>query len=1064
MNPEDYSRDDLVAASVATPWLMLVAAVLLALWLVSLKWRRRFESREAKNFAAIAGFAIIGTAIWLVFQTAARFLALATAWPLWVLAALGGAAAEAIFGIYGLERRLVTPESRGRGLLGLRLLALAILTTILAQPVRTFLIDREINREVAVLIDDSQSMELSDRRLTATEALDRAALFRVHASENRPPIREYLGALDGVRQSLDSERDALEDAPDSAAALESRGEFLSAAIVEAGERIAAVSEEMETLRKGHPDLPANVRNDLDEIRGRLGGKIHEEISRAAAQHEEKSAGELLKSLGAVLSELEGINARLPTMAGYADSAYYDALSDGNRDEVLKAASRPRVDIARELLRESKPRARAETKQGAVADLTLLSQLKERYNLRFYQFAREPRELVSLDEAFAAPDSEETGAGGAPSPAATSLTDLTSALEHVLDNTSPEALAGVLLLSDGRHNGPVPPEDSLRQLAVQNSPLCAVAIGGNLGPIDASILSVTAPESIYLGDRVLVKAGVKLDGLRGQQVKARLKYQGEVVDEQTIGVPDVSYRTELRFVHMPEGKGVFDYQVELAALEKELFSANNTWDFKVAVTDDRTNVLLVDGVPRWEFRYLRNLFYGRDKSVHLQYVLLRPDEIEGLKNPSGQPASATRKFGDAEADSLPRGREEWQLFDVIILGDIPPASLGPLEWGYIREGVTERGATLVCIGGPRYMPHAFDNETLRDLLPVTYEHSDEKRFESPEDAYRLELTTAGRGHPVMAQSPSRALNAQIWGRMPDLRWRTVPSGVKEGAEVLAYARPLDGSSRPAEGVPEGSPDSIEAAILQLANQKELEKKNALIAVQRAGLGKVVMMNFDRTWRFRYGVGDTYHHRFWGQLLRWCAGQNLRSGTETVRLGTDRLTYTPSDPVEILAKVLDADRRPVTDAEVFASIYLGEERILRQKMSYRTATSGLYETSLAPLSQPGEYTIRLEGDAVGGQTGEGKDAIETTLLVVATRNPIELAELTADRDFLHHAAQATGGKAVEITEAPTLASLFGAPKEVLTERRNITLWDKWPLLVMFLGLLTTEWLIRRRSGLA
>ena len=65
---------------------------------------------------------------------------------------------------------------------------------------------------------------------------------------------------------------------------------------------------------------------------------------------------------------------------------------------------------------------------------------------------------------------------------------------------------------------------------------------------------------------------------------------------------------------------------MEAVEGEVFTTNNDWPLEVAVTDDRTNVLLVDSVPRWEFRYLRNLFYGRDKSVHLQYVLLNPDEI------------------------------------------------------------------------------------------------------------------------------------------------------------------------------------------------------------------------------------------------------------------------------------------------------------------------------------------------------------------------------------------------------------------------------------------------------
>ena len=87
-----------------------------------------------------------------------------------------------------------------------------------------------------------------------------------------------------------------------------------------------------------------------------------------------------------------------------------------------------------------------------------------------------------------------------------------------------------------------------------------------------------------------------------------------------------------------------------------------------------------------------------------------------------------------------------------------------------------------------------------------------------------------------------------------------------------------------------------------------------------------------------------------------------------------------------------------------------------------------------------------------------------MVVNTRSPVELAELTADRDFLSHAARLTGGAVVEVDKVTSLIDLFGAPRETLRERRDVSLWDTWPLLLTFLGLVTTEWVVRRRSGLA
>ncbi len=1059
LNPEDYSRDDLIAAGLATPWLAAALLLGLALWLFSLSPRKKLPTHGARVFAGVGGALLLSAVIWTALQLSARWVALATSWPLWVLAVIGGIAGEAIIGIYRLEREIVASVARGRLLLGLRLAALGILLIILAQPVRSFLIDKEINREVAILVDDSDSMALADQRLTPSEMLDRAELFGVSAAVPRPPMGRLARELDTVRDRLATERASYEGAPDAGSVLAARHETALLLTTDLETSTRATAESLRALAN-QAGLPGEAKTALEDLAARLGDHVVPALAEARGKAENREAEAYLEGITAAAAQIDDIAARLPTMREAIDGHFFQSLPETDRAAITEAAGRPREEIVRRLLAITPPAER--TEEGQVADPTLLDSLGESYNLRYYRFARETRPFAEQNALIA--DDEGGDSDG-------TSTDLTGALEHILENTAPESLAGVLLLSDGRHNGARLAEDALRQLGTQNSPLSAIPIGGRLGPVDVSILSLTAPESVYLGDRVGVRAELKFDGLRGENVLVRLRHNGETVEEQTVTVPDVDHRAELRFVHLPETKGVYHYELEIEPLAAELFASNNRWSFKTAVTDDRTNVLLVDSYPRWEFRYLRNLFYGRDKSVHLQYVLLRPDRIDGFEREQRATASASRPFGEAEAERLPRELDEWRLFDVIILGDLPPGAISQEEWRAISESVTERGALLVCVGGPRYMPHAYDDGVLTELLPVTWEPSETPRFDSPEPAYRIALTTEGRGHPVMAQSTSRSLNAQLWARMPAATWRATLTGVKEDAEVLAFAEPVDGTRGAGSGVSlDGSPESVEKAIAQLANRKQYERERALVTVRRVGLGKVAMMSFDQTWRLRYGVGDTYHHRFWGQLLRWGAGENLRSGGERVRLGTDRITYTPSDPVRVMAKVLDADRRPVTDADLSAVLYREGEVALRQRLAYREGSSGIYETDLAALPEPGDYTVRLEGDLVDEALAdaegnpEGLRAIEAELVVVASRNPVELSELTADRDFLIHSAQASGGRVAEIGETEVLLTSFGAPRETLTERRNLTLWDKWPLLLAFLALLTTEWVLRRRSGLA
>jgi len=137
-----------------------------------------------------------------------------------------------------------------------------------------------------------------------------------------------------------------------------------------------------------------------------------------------------------------------------------------------------------------------------------------------------------------------------------------------------------------------------------------------------------------------------------------------------------------------------------------------------------------------------------------------------------------------------------------------------------------------------------------------------------------------------------------------------------------------------------------------------------------------------------------------------------------------------------------------------------------MSYRSESSGLYETSLPNLTREGNYELRLAGEAIDQSilgNPDGPDTISTELLVVSTRNPVELAELSANRDFLNHTTQVTRWHLAELHDLESLLTSFGAPKEIITEQRNVTLWDTWPMLLAFLGFLTTEWILRRRSGL-
>jgi hypothetical protein len=680
-------------------------------------------------------------------------------------------------------------------------------------------------------------------------------------------------------------------------------------------------------------------------------------------------------------------------------------------------------------------------EKALAEAKVFEQLGKTLKVHTIRAARSVQEGTS-----------ESPAGWADS------TDLAGALNYVLEQIPPDELAGVILASDGRHNRPERVEDVARRFGILDAPVGVLAVGAEEPPRDAAVVSVSAPEAIHLGDRMRINAKVKFDGYKGRKAKVVLRQGDTILEERVVEIPQDHHREDLRFIHLPKEGGVGDYEIEIGKLDGERFDDNNQSAFETSITDARTNVLIIDSHPRWEFRYLRNLFYGRDKSVHLQYVLFHPDRIEEQQN-QNIPASATRPYGEAQATQLPTGEEEWRKFDVIILGDVERDSISDETWKIISRCVNERAALLVMVAGQRSMPHALVSAEARALVPVEMEWTNREYFSSAPEAFRWNLTAEGQSHPITQQSLGISSNEQMWAGFPEVSWRHPTSKVKEGAEVLLTAAyPEDQSTSAASSL------GLNKALEDLSKKREQEAKHALLVTRQTGKGKVALLLTDRTWRLREGAGDVFHHRFWGNLVRWGAGPTLRAGGKQVRLGTDQLTYTPDDKIIITARLRDAKMAPVAGARIQAELLKDGKVVSTLELNEIEKSNGLYEADAATIQQAGNYQIRLKGTAVDtAAAADGLKEISTRIQLVSSRGPVEMAETTLNAALLETIASLSGGKVVDLKNAGSLPPLFLGNRSQREEIRETSLWDNvWVLSLLALAL-TAEWVLRRAGGL-
>ena len=1125
------------------PLVCLVAFAGVALWLGLHALGRRATGRWAKAILFPTRVAVGFVAILAVMDVIQLGFVFATNWPLWPLALTGALAIEVLLVLYALERRIV-PRRTGLALAAIRVALVLLVVAMLAQPVRSIELSHSLQRYVAVLVDNSASMHVPDKQMTPAERIRLAELLMSDAPARPYAVEAIARRLREVREKLAPQIDWLsslrEAKPDvRLKQLEARRRPTQEAIEALGRAVAEQAAEVGKPLKSGPagaspalQLDSRTQTALSFTQTKLVAEVQQRLAVATKMLDRSNLPALSADCEPLVDALRGISAALakiePDLAAAGDAldeALYTSLSAEDRSRLDTLALEPRFALARRILYlpERKPAP------------GLLQQLEDKYGVRLYTFAAAPSE-VSLETGLAAepeeagkPTSKTASPGSIPStppspssppkpntehrkpstaspadlPPEQQQTNIASALEKVISEIPADRLAGIVLLSDGRHNAPSAVEPMARRVGLEQAPICSILFGGGLKPtIDAAVTAVEAPEAVYAKDKVYVNAEVRLDGLAGKTVRVRLFDGDTPVDTDEIRVEADSFRTRVQLSDEPKDAGLHAYRVSIDPVEGEVLASNNDRPLSVSVTGEQTRLLIIEGRPRWEFRYLKNLFSGRDRTVRLQFVVLRPDAIPGQPLRQHIPASAARPPDQPEATALPENEGEWMKFDVIVLGDVDPNDLSDEHQKALKKFVEERGGTLIVIAGPCYMPHAFAGTPLAGLLPVGFERPAEPSayLPAPEKAFHIALTPEGRDHVITRLRVEPSENLETWGTLPEIRWRHPLLKAKAGATILAYAMPPDPpdfmSSIPPEGVkPSGGGSSGETPDPEAARQRQdFIADYALITLHNLALGRVMCLSFDHTWRFRYCAGDTHHHRFWGQVLRWATSDRLPAGGQFVKLGTDRPRYSSHAKIRVRAKLVQPDFSPVVSDDVAVNIYAtaptslpkvshlregiqqspaayppegvkpsgGGKLVLRRKLEYLPNSLGVYTADLGELAAG---TYRVELDAPAAKPLLAADNLEKVAcdFFVEQAVPSEQIELSADRGLLERIATLTQGIVVDPPRAGDVLAALGAPTLTHSERREWALWNSWPLLGLIVVLAGAEWLIRKRARL-
>ena len=588
------------------------------------------------------------------------------------------------------------------------------------------------------------------------------------------------------------------------------------------------------------------------------------------------------------------------------------------------------------------------------------------------------------------------------------TDIDSALSDTLKQH--DNLRAVIMLSDGDHNLGQPPVAAAQKMRVRGIPLFAMPIGSTQRMPDIEILTVAAPSYGIVGENVQIPFTIRssLD----REVRTVIRMRDEKGNEQSKNIvipPNAETYDSLLWRIRKEGASTLE--LSLPVHERERIATNNTRKFSIAGRPEKIRVLVVESLPRWEYRFLRNAL-SRDPGVELSCLLFHP-----TLGPGGGPHYIS---------SFPSKPEDLAPYDVIFLGDVGIGNeqLTKEQCTLIRGLVENQASGVVFLPGSKGNQFSLLDTDLADLIPVVLDDTQRNGIRDPL-ASPLTLTSEGRSSLLTLLGENEEENPEIWQQLPGFHWHAAVIKAKAGAEVLA----VHGNSRSKFGAA------------------------PLLVTKSAGNGKVLFMGIDSAWRWRRGVEDLYHYRFWGQVARWMSYQRNMAAGKRVRMFFNPERPQPGDTVTLNANAFEPDGSPLRDGGVSVDLSSPDGRSQRLSLEKLESTWGSFSGRFK-VDQPGTWKLRVTNH------NDESNPLETSL--IAQGSEIEKTGQPARPEVLEEITRITRGRIIQPDQIPSLINEINALPQPHPIISRTPLWSHWATLTALISLLATFWTARKLSG--
>lgn len=591
------------------------------------------------------------------------------------------------------------------------------------------------------------------------------------------------------------------------------------------------------------------------------------------------------------------------------------------------------------------------------------------------------------------------------------TMLRDALKRITGRYAGQNVAGFVLLSDGLDT-----REAYDDWAAEAWPFSLYTVRLEPDGIwevepDVHVDAVNTPRRVTVNWKTKLKVAVSGQGTKGQPQMVHIFKNGKPLEQIPFQIPAGGGAQEVVFELENPEIGTFNYKVVVPPVPGEKNKEDNEYEVTVLVIDAKNRLLYVEGHPRWESKYLTRALKANKQAVPLGFI----------RGPGGKFIS----FGTRGSMTPDMRTDQLAFFKIVVVGNLDAEELGE-ERAKNLERFVDRGGSLVLLGGLKgWGEKGFLQTSLKKAMPI--------KSMTPkimEGNFPVELTGEGRSHPAFAG------DSELWDVIPPVLSIFPNAKLSPAAQALVIAQ-----------TPQGP--------------------QPLIVAQRYGQGKIAVILTDSLWKWKLtpeSLENKPYQRFWDQLIQWLTPEKEKLDLKPLEIFADREQLYLGEEIELSARKSIQKGDAVFESEPVKCEIIGPDK---RKLPFDMQKQQVMTSS--GKSFPG-YALKFTAEKAGIHRA-----------VAVTRIDGQPVESDPVSFFVKPFTPESMPKPANITVLKMLASssdgkYFDTPEEMneflqtlnfaTKERESVeyeSLWNKYWMLAVLMGLLTFGWVLRKTRNM-